>query len=268
MNNNPSASAILEFRRIDSSSDTGELLERIREILIEGDSHNASLFSRQKWKWQYQDLPTGDTRIYLCICDERIVGYYHVPIYEGVVGNKKKLFAMVQDVAVSAAMRGRGVFRKLAEFATDDLINSDVNVIYTFPNQKSIPTFLKYNGYRQIYTYDSYVLPVKSAAVIKAKIKLFGLENFVGWFVDKCFNLTSHRLKNGFKVENRERLDAETVTLFQSFNAEFSCHLDRTADYLQWRFFDKPGGKHFLITLKNESETLAAAAFKTDVILD
>jgi GNAT superfamily N-acetyltransferase len=264
----PAAEEELEFRRIDHSFDTGELLDRIREILNEGDSHNAATFSRENWRWQYEDLPTGDARIYVCLCAGRIVGYYHVPVYAGVVAGEKKLFAMVQDVAVSREMRGRGVFRKLAEFATEDLINSNINLIYTFPNHKSIPTFLKYNGYRQIYTYDSYVLPVKSAAVIKSKIKMLGAENVVGWFADRFFDATSQRLQNGFKVESQTHFDEPTLNLFRDFNREFVCHLERSADYLQWRFFDKPHGKHFLVTVKNENETLAAAVFKIDVILD
>ncbi len=258
----------LEFRKIDGSFETDELLQRIREILEEGDSHNAASFSKENWIWQYRNLPTNDARIYLCYSENKIVGYYHVPVYEGVVGGKRKNFAMVQDVAVSASMRGRSVFRKLAEFATDDLSKSGINLIYTFPNQKSIRTFLKYNGYQQIYTFDSYILPVNSSAVIKSKAKLFGFENLIGWFADRYFDFRNYKLSENFTVETAQSFDEETTKLFQDFNSEFSCHLNRTRDFLQWRFFEKPVGKHFLITLKKDSTIVASAVFKIDEILD
>lgn len=262
------AASELEFYKIDGSFDTTELLQRIKEILEEGDSHNAASFNKQNWVWQYKNLPTLDARIYLCRCENKIVGYYHVPIYEGIINDKKKKFAMVQDVAVSSSMRGRSVFRKLAEFATNDLTNSDINLIYTFPNQKSIHTFLKYNGYKQVYTYDSYLLPVNSSAVIKSKVKLFGIENLAGWLADKYFDFRSSKLAKDFTVKTEERFDREITELFQNSNSKFSCHLNRTQDFLQWRFFDKPIGKHFLITLKNGSKSFAAAVFRLDEILE
>ncbi len=258
----------LEFRKIDGTFETDELLERIREILEEGDSHNAAAFSKENWVWQYENLPSHDARIYLCCSENKIVGYYHVPIYEGIINDRKKNFAMVQDVAVSASMRGRSVFRKLAEFATNDLSNSDINLIYTFPNQKSIRTFLKYNNYQQVYTFDSYILPVNSSAVIKSKAKLFGFENLIGWFADRYFDFRSYKLVKDFTVETEQNFDKETVELFQNFNSKFSCHLNRTQNFLQWRFFDKPVGKHFLVTLKTSSTVFAAAVFKLDEILE
>lgn len=257
----------LDFYKVDGSFDKSELLQRIKEILQEGDSHNAESFNEQNWLWQYKNLPTHDVRIYLCYCENKIVGYYHVPIYEGVIDGEKKNFAMVQDVAVSTTMRGRGVFRKLAEFATDDLVNSDVNLIYTFPNQKSIHTFVKYNGYEQIYVYDSYLFPIDSAAILRSKLKLFGLENLAGWLADKYFDFKSTKLPKDFIVNTEDNFDEETIELFQSFNAKFFCHLNRTKNYLQWRFYEKPIGKHFLITLKNDSTPVAAAVFKLDEIL-
>lgn len=257
----------LEFQKIDESFDISELLRQIKEILLEGGSHNVASFSEKTWEWQYKNLPTRAARIYICTFDHKIVGYYHVPVYEGVINGKKKVFAMVQDVAISRSMRGRSVFRKLAEFATDDLINSDVNLIYTFPNQKSIHTFLKYNEYKQIYTYDSYLLPLDTSAVIKSKLKLFGFENVIGFLADKYFDFRSHKPTKGFDVKIKNNFDEETSDLFQRFNSQFYCHLNRSADYLQWRFFEKPGEKHFLITLQNDLKTIAAAVFKIDEIL-
>ncbi|MGB7925102.1 MAG: GNAT family N-acetyltransferase [Pyrinomonadaceae bacterium] len=265
--NDTSKASTLKFCRIDDSFNTGELARRIKEILIESDSHTARSFSERKWTWQYKELPGRDARIYVCLNEDRITAYYHVLVYEGVVGGEKRKFAMVQDVAVSAELRGQGVFRRLAQFADDDLVNSDVNLIYMFPNRKSIRTYLKYIGCEQIYTFDSYILPVDTATAIKSKIRLPGAGKLIGLVVDKYFDLRSVRMPANFKVNRQDYVDEETARFFQRFNERFLCHLNRTKDYLQWRFFEKPEGKHTLITLRDESRTLAAAVIKLDEIL-
>jgi hypothetical protein len=258
----------LEFRLLENDADIEELILQIKDILQEGNSHNLTTFDRQHWEWQYRNLPTAETRIYVCICEKKIVGYYHVPIYDGYFGNVAKRFAMVQDVAISNKMRGRGVFRKLAEFATKDLVDSAaVNLIYTFPNQKSIHTFLKYSGYKEIYTYDTFVLPVSASKIIETKFSFIGIEKLAGFFVDKFFNLRSAKLPKDYEIRVDDSFDTETLRLFADFGKPFSYRLNRSKEYLKWRFCEKPKSKHFIITLRKGSEVVAVAVVKLDEIL-
>jgi hypothetical protein len=260
--------AQMEFRSLDYSTEIDVLLAGIREILREGSSHNRDIFDRNYWEWAYRRLPTGTSYIYVCICNGDIVGYYHVPIYQGIVDGEPKLFAMVQDVAVSSKMRGRGVFRKLAEFATADLVErSGIDLIYTFPNAKSIHTFTKYNGYKQVCEYDSFILPASSAAVIRSKFRFLGLENVAGFIADKYFDFRAMSLPPGLQVVNRTSFDDETVSLFAAYGSNYPCHLDRSERYLNWRYFEKPAGEHFLFTLDDNGKPTAAAVCKLDEIL-
>lgn len=266
---NDNAGSALSFRKLDNSTDIDLLIQQIKEILLEGRSHNLDLYDRAYWEWQYKNLPTERSMIYVCTFEERIVGYYHVPVYQGVVEGEKKLFAMVQDVAVSAKMRGTGVFRKLAAFATHDLENDpDISLVYTFPNAKSIHTFLKYDGYNQIYSYDSFVLPVSSSAVISSKFRALGIEKLLGLFADKYFDLRSKSLSDGFEVIRKDDFDDETIALFTNFGSKFGCHLDRSREYMNWRYFENPKGEHFLFVLKDAVKVLAAAVCKLDDILN
>jgi Acetyltransferase (GNAT) domain len=257
----------LKFCRIDNSFDISELLQRIKEILVEGNSHNAVTFSEKNWIWQYKNLPSKDVRIYVCLSEDKIVGYYHVPVYEGTVEGARKKIAVVQDVAVSIQMRGQNVFRRLAEFATSDLAHSNIDLVYTFPNEKSIHTFLKYNGYKRVSIFDSYILPVDTRFIIQSKFHALGAEKLLGFLSDKYFELRGDKLTEDFKVCIKDDFDEEVTMLFQQYNAKFVCHLNRTQEYLRWRFLEKPGGKHFLITLQKQSKIVAAAVFKIDEIL-
>jgi hypothetical protein len=177
----------------------------------------------------------------------------------------KKKFGMVQDVAVSKRLRGRGVFQQLASFATDDLIKSGIDLLYTFPNDKSIHTFLKYNGYAHVHTFDTFLLPVKTSLLIQSKVKLFGLEKMIGGIADLFFQINFSRKATEI-ISVSKTFDDAAVLLFEKFASQFSIHRTRTKNYLRWRYAEKPSANHIIVSLKAGERTTASAVFKTDVI--
>lgn len=257
----------LTFCRIEAGERQDELLQSIRKILLEGDSHNAGIFNAEYWSWQYKNLHQREAGIYVCLDEGKISGYYHVPIYEGIIAGVKKKFGMVQDVAVSKRLRGRGVFNKLAAFATEDLVRSGIDLLYTFPNDKSVHTFLKYNGYSLVHTFDTFILPVKTALIIQSKVKLFGLENFIGSFADMFFN-RNFVLKRNENISVSKSFDDEAIVLLEKFTSQFSIHRTRSKDYLNWRYTTKPSANHVIVSLKKENRTAAVAVFRTDTIFN
>ncbi|HLG34470.1 MAG TPA: GNAT family N-acetyltransferase [Bacteroidia bacterium] len=257
----------LTFCRIEAGEREEELLQSIREILHEGASHNAEFFDAALWNWQYKNLPTHQSAVYVCLDDGKISGYYHVPFYEGIIRGEKKKFGVVQDVAVSKRLRGGGVFNQLASFATEDLLKSGIDFLYTFPNDKSIHTFLKYNGYSTVHTFDTFILPVKTSLLIQSKVKLFGLEKIIGAAADLFFK-RSFALKKDEQISVNKNFDDATVGLFEKFSSRFPVHRARTKNYLQWRYVEKPTVNHVIVSLKAGTQTIAAAVFRTDVILN
>jgi len=266
-NKTESALSALTFCRINDGEFNDELLNCIKEILAESDSHNAGIFNATLWKWQYEKLPSGLQKIYICLDNGRIAGYYHVPVYEGLVKGVNKKFGVVQDVAVKKYLRGRSVFRQLSEFATSDLLSSGIDLLYTFPNEKSIHTFLKYNSYSLVQVYDSFLLPVKCAHLIKAKIRLAGIENLIGAFGDLFFRIKL-TLKADEKITSSNNFNDDVLSLFDKFSSRFSIYRQRSKEYLNWRYVEKPFVNHLVLSLSNGKGILAAAVFKTDTIFN
>ncbi len=260
-----SAPLELTFSATESGVGSVELLSGIKQILTEGDSHNAAGFSREYWDWQYKNLPAKRSGVYTVSYENKIAGYYHAPFYEGQINGKQKLFAMVQDVAVNGGLRGKGVFRKLADYAMSQLVASGANLIYTFPNDKSIHTFLKYNGYKKVCSYDTYLLPVKSSQIIKSKISLAGIEKLIGSVSDIFFS-RSYKLASEESVDILNGFNDETASFFNRFATSFPISRTRSKEYLDWRYIKKPGPKHIVVVLRNASKISAAAVFKWDKI--
>jgi hypothetical protein len=222
----------LIFSATESGTGSDELLASIQQILTEGDSHNAGIFNREYWNWQYKELPAKRSGVFTCAFENKIAGYYHAPFYEGQINGEKKLFAMVQDVAVNSELRGKGVFRTLAEYATAQLEVSEANLIYTFPNDKSIHTFLKYNGYQKVCIYDTYLLPVKSSKIIKSRISLAGVEKLIGSAGDIFFK-RNYKLKPGETVNVLPGFDDSTAAFFDWFSSSFPVSRKRNREYLK-----------------------------------
>lgn len=265
-NNMASTTSALTFCKAEEK-DFHQLVNIISIVLLDGESLHADKYDMDKWRWKYFTMPHAEPRIYICKEGEQIIGYYHCPVYKGTINGVFKKFAMVQDVGMSEAARGKGVFSKLATFANNDLANSDVNVVYTFPNDKSIHTFIKYNGYSKIETLSTFILPVRFGNIIASKIKLLGIEKLIGAAMDGLYSLKTPSLKNNFIIKLEEKITDQIVEVFLDFGNRFKNTLKRDYDYLHWRFEQKPHGNHYIFTVSNAHNILAVAIISVEDLL-
>ena len=248
-------------------SDIESLQALIGEILREGESHNAAQFSASLWDWQYRQLPSQEAYIYVIKDAGKIIGYYHVPIYYCRVSGQLEKVAMVQAVATINTARGRGVFRQLAAYAVSELEKLDIAFIYTFPNVKSIRTFLRYTDYEMVLSYDTYVLPIRSKLILDCKARLPGFNTAIGIMLDAWTRFRCPRMDDRGSISIDEEINPKAVTLFDSFSQAFPCSINRDEGYLRWRFVDKPETTHYCLTYLLDDQVKACAIFKVDTIL-
>lgn len=264
--NTASETSAFRYSRIEPE-DQPKLMEAIEEILREGNSHNAGKYDASHWTWQYVKLPSAKSFVYGAFnADDTLIGYYHIPCYEGHYANRLVLIGMVQDVAISRHFRGGGVFRELARYAHQEVAR-EVDFTYTFPNQKSIHTFIKYNQYRLVQTLPAYVLPVKAAKIVRSKLNIPLINHLatpVAFLHQKiCRVAISERYRFVFD----STLDAETEKVFTSFNALHKIALLRNNQYIQWRFLEKPNSRHYVLKVFYNDKLVALLIFKPDEML-
>lgn len=244
------------------------VIEKVGSVLKEVHSHKALAFDAAFWVWQYRDLPTKTAKIYAALKNEKIIGYYHVPVYEGVVDGQKKYLAMVQEVAVDRELRGQGIFRELADFATKDLLATGIHAAYTFPNRQSIHTFLKYNGYTEISTLKTYILPVRSGDILRSKVNLFGAEAGVGYCADLFFRQFSVGMDHAAKVQLHKQVGEDIKEVFSAYQKRHYISLLKDEKYLRWRFDCRPSSRYFYFIIHINNQNVAAAVFKLDEMYD
>jgi GNAT superfamily N-acetyltransferase len=257
-------SAAVTYRRIDDGK-RPELLRLMAEIAAERDSHKGDILGLPLWEWQYRHLPRHESRVYGAFEDETLVGYYHVPLYDATVGGRACVLGVPQDVAVSARMRGRGVFRELAASATEQLGRDGADAAYTFPNANSIHTFLKYDGYTCVCALPSYAIPVDAGALLGKKLQMFGLERFVGRIVDapvRAFAGWAGRRCSSMAV--RGSASAKLVELFANHRRAQRAAVKRDDAFLRWRFEARPGSTYAFCSFEGEQRVEAAVVVKRD----
>ena len=261
-------SIALRFSRIEPEQQS-QLLKEIRNILTEVGAHSVDIYDKTYWDWQYKHLPTGKSYVYAAWDADKIIGYYHVPVYKCIIAGEQKLIGNIQDVAVNPNYRGIGLFRQLAEFANKDLNESDVDLIYTFPNDKSIRTFLKYNKFSTVSAVPTYLRPVNAGGILSSKINLLGLEKVAGWFVDRFVNLLASKPKlSNAQIETITEITDEVEAVFGEYSSQFKNHLIRDKAWLDWRYLKSVRGKHQLLGLREAGTLTAILVFKEDEMLD
>ncbi len=250
-----------------NESDFESLVRCIAKVLIDGNSMHAHTYTMDKWLWKYFRMPHAEPRIYICKQGQEILGYYHCAVYRGVLDGELVKIAMVQDVGMSEVARGKGVFSKLAVYATNDLLHSDIQFSYTFPNEKSIHTFIKYNGYDSIDVLMSFVIPIQFDLILASKFKFFGLEKRMGQLLNRLFSLFIPKVDHRIRVTQSEVLTEQMIDVFLDFNKRFANTLIRDENYLKWRYVDKPQGKYYFFCAYEGTELNAVAIISIEDLL-
>jgi GNAT superfamily N-acetyltransferase len=245
-----------------------QLIQEIRNILTEVGAHNVDIYNKAYWEWQYAQLPTGQSHVYAAWDGDRIIGYYHVPVYRCMIDGEEKLIGNIQDVAVNPNYRGGGLFRKLAEYANADLNHVGIDLIYTFPNDKSIHTFLKYNHFSTVSAVPTYLRPVNSGGIIRSKANLLGTEKVLGAIGDLSLKLISKSIKIvDAQVETIHEITNEVEHAFTEYDSTFRNHLIRDKDWLIWRYLRSPRGKHHVLAVREAGKITAVLVLKEDEML-
>lgn len=256
---------IIKFKKLENK-EIPLLLKTIKKIKKETKNHDKNIDSFSYWNWKYKELPSKKSLVFVATYKKNIIGYYHIPIYDFNIQKKKYKIGSIQSVAVLKKYRKKNIFRNLSIFANNEA-NKDLDLIYTFPNDKSIHTFLRYNKFTNITNLPFYIYPIKSGELLKSKVNFYGF-NLAGKLVDTFFNLFSLKLNKNEKVIEFKKINKEIINLFSKFSNEHKLFVNRNSSFINWRFgkFSKYGYKIFGI--KKNNVLKAIVIIKIDTIFN
>ena len=245
-----------------SSTDEMELLKSIENIIVETNAHDQTSKNIINWSWQFKNLPSKSSHVYVAKLNNTIIGYYHIPIFKFVFKKQIIRIGNVQSVAILKEYRKKGIFENLSQFANKDIENY-VDLLYTFPNDNSIHTFLKYNNYTFLKTLPVYIFPLDFTKIFNSR-----LPKFISKLLSKILRQISYskslKVDENEVIKRSELLSNENMNLINNYNSQFKYYLLRDKKFLKWKYEDSPKSKYFNITLSTGGNILASILLKFD----
>ena len=239
-------------------SDFERLRTSMEEILAETGGQKSGSFGKALWEWQYLGPERGSL---IVVADDgrAVCGYYHAVLLDmRAGGGGHAVAAMVQDVATLRSHRGRGIFRDMGGFALERFRERHVDFVYTFPNERSLPSFVRDHGYAVAGRLPVYVRPLDVAALMEARLGAIG--RAAGALVGRLHDLGRVRrtpLEPGDRIRKIDSPEADLEPITREFAARVLFALSRSRDYLGWRFFEKPTREYACWVLERNTEITA-----------
>ena len=233
----------LTFREA-TPDDVPAIVRFVDSVLNETAAQKASLLDDSFYRWQY-DVQ----RDVIVIAEEagEILAHYPLVAYPMRWGKRTVQVGVCQDLSVSDRLRGRGVFKQMGLLANDLAAAKGIDLLFAFPNHRSISGFLKHHGY--------------------------SLVGEVGWFATvidptqglplKALKRLGHALFGGNGPKEPPTAGPWDVGPLADSAVPTTClGTSRTNEYLDWRFAQRPNTDYVGLVEQENGQPVAWAALR------
>lgn len=221
----------------------------------------------EEWKWEYQQNPFSCPIIALARCQGKVIGQealFYVPMK---CGERRFLGAQSVDTMTDSQFRGKGVFSRLARLTLEEGKRRETPLFYGFPNRNSYHAYVAKLGWKEIAKVQRFIKVIDLASALKARLKSRFLCLFLGKLahpVIKLYFWEKEIKTQGFFLEKVERFEAPYDMFWEKIEKRFPLMVERTSQYMNWRYLDHPSGEYQAYFLKNErnKEILGVAVLR------
>ena len=194
------------------------------------------------WQWQFQNNPSGKAVCFLAESDGEIVGQYvTIPTRFSIHGKETRL-AFSCDTMIHPDYRRQGMFSALAREAYNHLeTQRNINLVWGFPNDRSLPGFTGKLGWRMLPTIPLMVMPIRPLAMIFNALPWLNKilkkpPAIIKTNTDVAFSTKIH----GVHINPIEHFDETLDALWQEHSTMAPVMQVRDSRYLQWRYLSVP----------------------------
>jgi len=240
------------------------------EVFRETAGQKTPEFDRTLWEWQYlrSELPSV---IVVAEAEGGLCGYFHALRFRMRFRGQPAMGAMVQDVGTLSAYRRQGVFRAMGGFALECLRAEGVDFIYTFPNARSLPSFVRDHRYAVVARVPVYLAPLDLGTLLASRLRLGAPGRWLARLLKplvRALTLGAPALERAEEVVRLDSLDDRFEPLVQDFARGRSVRLERNLRYLRWRFLDKPTGDYTVWALARDGRLSAYVVTRPAALFD
>lgn len=190
-----------------------------------------------EWYWNYRDNPNQRYDIVLAFSGTTLVvqsaGIPLVFKHEG----REILASRTQNVMVHPDFRKKGLFTTALRIWTEYLDEQQVDYVLTFPNDYSLPAFIRKLDYQHL------------ADIYSFKLEIDDLD-------------LTHIPTISVTISESLDFRQNDLDLLNSLSEHYDIYNNRTLSYLQWRYHRNSGKKYWIMRIFAGNEQIGLIIFK------
>lgn len=193
------------------------------------------------FRWQIINNPFGNSIIKLADSENRIVGHVGYYLLYLKIFNNDILCGQFMNTMVHPDFRRMGISEKLTEECIREGAEKGVQFVFRFPNKIALSAALKLNMVK-LYNIPQYVKILKGDEVLS----LFTGSRVLCSFVGLCFGLLRRLGKNfnikynDYETRDIQKFNKDFDDLWQKEKFNYNIAVNRTSEYLNWRYVISP----------------------------
>ena len=167
-------------------------------------------------KQRYLENPIDELQMCVAISNGNIVANYAVAPSYITIGDTRFKSAISLNTMTHPNFAGQGLFVKLAQKLYEQLKNNNYELLYGFPNYISNRTFINKLNWKNIYEIPTLELIVEKQ----------------------------------LEYQPSEIIEKENTKTFNNYYSN-KIHINKSPDYLRWRYEEKPNCKYYFLETIN-----------------
>jgi len=207
-------------------------------------SENGTQKSVELLKWFHQkNLPRLQS-IYYAIdksTHEIAAIYTYLPVLLKCMD--KVVIAMQSfDTLTDKNHRSKGLFIKLASTLEKEERSKNVDLVYGFPNENSMHGFVKKLGFTFFGEVPFLIKPIRLSYIFK---KFFNTSSHKNEEINCKINAPEEvAFRNNCVIKSISRFEDDYNQLWEKVSSKINIGVNRDAEYMNWRYLDKPEGNY------------------------
>ena len=228
--------------RVAEADDHDAILAGMLAIQGETEGLKSAGFGRSMWEWQYLRHKHGSM---IVVADDNgtICAYFHLLLLDMRYHGRPTIGAIIQDTATFASHRRQGIFSAMDAYALEQLRNRGIHFVYGFANDRSLPGYRNNPVYTIMTVLPVYLCPMDFGSVLAGYLRSGALGKAAGQILSPLYRMLRMRapaLAPDEEMVNLSQFDPEAESVARDFADQAQVGIDRTAEYLNWRFVEKP----------------------------
>lgn len=203
-------------------------------------------------RWRYLQTPDGIAPAAVAVDGDRLAGFYTVWPVRLRIGSEVVLGAQSMDTMTHPDYRGQGVFVKLALACFEIAARRGFEVLYGFPNPLSYPGFVRRLNWDPVGGIAHWMRPVRPSRYPK-------MPRALGFVADGLVSLLPKGATGNCTVALGAPPAADRDRLLAAWcGGKDLCRIERTPEWLDWRYAPASAMDYEWITARRGGEILAA----------